>query len=377
MESFRMVDGKLLRHGYTTGSCAAAAAKAAAIMLLEQTDCSSVTLMTPKNTLLTLDILNAVYDSESASCAVCKDSGDDPDVTNGVLVYATVSRIPSGIEILGGEGIGVVTKPGLNQPVGAHAINSVPRRMIAEECEEVCLKTGYSGGLSVVISIPGGEELALKTFNPRMGIVGGLSVLGTTGIVDPMSEAALVDTIKTELDMIYAQGKRNLLLLIGNYAESFAGEILGLSLEPHVKCSNYIGDTLSAAAEKGFERALVVGHIGKLVKLGIGIMNTHSRHGDGRMETLITCALEAGAPLALLHGLLECVSTDYAVTRLKEATLFEKTVNLLRMRIEDTLTRHIAPCLEVAFICFSGMGENAELCMQSRLAEKIRKDFTR
>jgi len=375
--SYRMVDGKFLRRGYTTGSCAAAAAKAAAIMLLKQEDCGAVELVTPKRTVLTLDVCDAKFTDKSASCAVQKDSGDDPDITNGVLVYAEVSRIESGIEIQGGKGVGLVTKPGLNQPVGAHAINSVPRKMITGECENICCEVGYTGGLSVVISIPNGEELAMKTFNPRMGIEGGLSILGTTGIVEPMSEDALVDTIKTELDMIYAAGGRNILLVVGNYGEIFAREILGLSLKSHIKCSNYIGDTLSAAAEKGFKRALLIGHIGKLVKMGIGIMNTHSNHGDGRMETLIACALEAGAELSLLREIRECVSTDRALFHLKEALLYDKTMDLLCARIEDTLKRNIAPELEVGFICFSGMGKSSDMkiCTQNSIAEEIRKDF--
>ena len=377
MESYRMVGGKFLRRGYTTGSCAAAAAKAAAIMLLKQENCDSIVLTTPKGITLTLDVCDAKYMLEVASCAVQKDSGDDPDITNGVFVYAEVSRTDSGIKICGGKGVGRVTKPGLNQPMGEYAINSMPRKMIADECENICRETGYAGGLSVVISIPNGEELALKTFNLRMGIEGGLSILGTTGIVEPMSEDALVDTIKTELDVIYASGSRKILLIIGNYGEAFARDILRVSLESHIKCSNYIGDTLSAAAERGFKRALLVGHIGKLVKLGIGIMNTHSNHGDGRMETLIACALEAGGDLPMLHNLRECVSTDHAITLLKEAKLYGETMKLLCARIEDTLRRNVAPELEIGFVCFSGMGESAEICMESSIAEKIRKDFER
>ena len=294
-----------------------------------------------------------------------------------VIILIAMTAVVLGIEIRGGKGIGRVTKPGLNQPVGEHAINSVPRKMIADECENICREAGYTGGLSVVISIPNGEELALKTFNPRMGIEGGLSILGTTGIVEPMSEDALVDTIKTELDIIYAAGGRNILLIIGNYGEAFVQDVLRLSMEHHIKCSNYIGDTLSAAAEKGFKRALLIGHIGKLVKLGIGILNTHSNHGDGRMETLIACALEAGAELSLLHKLRVCVTTDGAIAHLKEASLYEKTMDLLRIRVEDTLKRNIAPELEVGFICFSGMGKSAdmEICTQSSITEKIGKDF--
>lgn len=356
----RLVGGKLLRRGYTTGSCAAAAAKAASAMLLMQTVCRTVTLTVPGGIVLTLDVLNSEVTPSYASCAIQKDGGDDPDVTDGCLVYAYVSFASEGIEIYGGEGIGRVTKPGLDQPVGAHAINTVPRRHIKKECELVCREHSYKGGLSVIISIPGGEELAKRTFNPRMGIEGGLSILGTTGIVEPMSEAAIVETIRAELSLLYEAGHRDVLLTIGNYGEAFVRDVLALSLESHVKCSNFIGETLSAAAEKGFIRALLVGHIGKLVKLGIGITNTHSSHGDGRMETLITCALEAGAPLALLHQIRDCVSTDAALECLRESGLLGGTISLLSDRIKDTLRRQVAGNLKVELICFCKMGEEME-----------------
>ena len=353
----RLVGGKLLRRGYTTGSCAAAAAKAAVAMLLTQTERYTVTLVTPGGVALTLDVLDGEFTPGDARCAIQKDSGDDPDVTNGCKVCAHVSKTGGGIEITGGEGVGRVTRPGLDQPVGAHAINAAPRRHIREECEAACREFGYAGGLSVVISIPGGEETAKKTFNPRMGIEGGLSVLGTTGIVEPMSEAAAVDAFRAELSLLYEAGHRGVALSVGNYGEAFARGVLGLSLESHVKCSNFIGETLSAAAEKGFANALLVGHIGKLVKLGIGITNTHSGHGDGRMETLIACALEAGAPLALLHQIRGQVSADAALDCLRGAGMLEKTMRPLRRRVKDTIQRHVAGNLSVNVVCFCGMGE--------------------
>ena len=376
MDSTRLIDGKMLRCGYTTGSCAAAAAKAATAMLLTQTPCHTVSLTTPNETVLTLDVLAPEFTLEQASCAVHKDSGDDPDITNGVFVYACVSYNADGIEINGGEGIGRVTKPGLDQPVGAHAINTVPRRMIREECEAVCAKHGYSGGLSVIITIPGGEELAARTFNPRMGIEGGISILGTTGIVEPMSSAAIVETIRLELSLLYEAGHRNILFTIGNYGEAFTKDVLRLPLTAHIKCSNHIGEALSMAAEKGFKNALLVGHIGKLVKLGIGITNTHSSYGDGRMETLIYCALTAGADLALLHKIQGCVSTDAALGYLLEAELLDKTMSLLSGRIEDTLNRRVTEYLKVGFICFRGMGEKAMLCAKNDIADKMLEVFT-
>ena len=199
MKSFITKDGKQLRRGFTTGSCAAAAAKAATAMLLGEKEINTVRLVTPKGTGLDLDITDILISDDSVSCAVVKDSGDDPDVTNGIKVYAAVERAGSGIEIDGGEGVGRVTRPGLDQPVGAAAINSTPRKMIAEAVREIAEKHNYSGGFKVTVSVPEGIEIAKKTFNGRLGIEGGISILGTTGIVEPMSDEAVVETIRTEL----------------------------------------------------------------------------------------------------------------------------------------------------------------------------------
>jgi len=356
----RFVNGKLLRRGYTTGSCAAAAAKAATDMLLTQRLVENVTLSTPNGITLTLDVTHTSFTPDAATCAVQKDSGDDPDVTNSVFVHAHVTQTPSGITIEGGEGIGRVTKPGLDQPVGAAAVNSTPRRMIAEVCENVCQAHGYTGGLCVTISIPGGEALAAKTFNPRFGIEGGLSVLGTTGIVEPMSEAAIVESIRAELSLLRAAGRQTLLLTIGNYGETFARDKLGLPLDAHVMCSNFIGETLDLAVALGFTDVTLVGHIGKLVKLGLGITNTHSRHGDGRMETMLACALDAGGSIELLRQIRDCVSTDAALDCLRAANLLAPAMDVLRARVMDTVTRCVAERMAVRVVCFGGLGDNTE-----------------
>ena len=284
MDSTITRDGKKLRRGYTTGSCAAAASKAAALMLLGGGDLETVWLMTPRGIGLTLEVKEPVRGEDFASCGIVKDSGDDPDVTNGMTVYAKVEKtsVRGEIRIDGGEGIGRVTKPGLDQPVGNAAINSTPRRMIADELRTVMEDAGYGGGLSVTISAPAGVELAKKTFNPRLGIVGGLSILGTTGIVEPMSDEAVVETIRTELSMRAASGRKTVLFVPGNYGADYLKNELRIDPEIAVTTSNFIGDAFSLAAEFGFSGALLVGHIGKLVKLGGGIFNTHSRWGDCR-----------------------------------------------------------------------------------------------
>ena len=224
MEQFVYKNHKKLRYGYTTGSCAAAASKAAAAMLLSGKEISYVELHTPKGIDLRLEVLDISREDNAVSCAIQKDGGDDPDVTNGILIYAKVSREPADeaqIIIDGGIGVGRVTKPGLEQSVGAAAINKVPRQMIRENLEAVCEQYHYHGKLSVVISIPSGVELAAKTFNPRLGIVGGISVLGTSGIVEPMSEQALIDTIRVEMRQKLANGMEYLLVVPGNYGIDF------------------------------------------------------------------------------------------------------------------------------------------------------------
>ncbi|GMO29204.1 MAG: cobalt-precorrin-5B (C(1))-methyltransferase CbiD [Termitinemataceae bacterium] len=376
----RIVNGKIMRRGYTTGTCAAAAAGAATAMLLGQNKIETFKLMTPKGIELTLPILDASFNNECASCAVKKDAGDDPDATNGILVYAQVSKIfdaSKSIIIDGGVGVGRVTKPGLDQAVGQAAINSTPRKMITSECQKTANNSGYTGGLSVIISIPQGVEIAKRTFNPRVGIVGGISVLGTGGIVEPMSEAAYIETIRMDLHRLLIECGTSVVFTIGNFAEDFSQTVLKLNLKPnHVKCSNFVGDALDAAAELGFKHVLIVGHIGKLVKLGLGMFNTHSSHGDGRIETLSACALEAGASLKLLKNISACVTTDAALVFIEEEGLLQAAMSVLQKRIEAALLRRCSTTIETGFVIFNKnladtTRRNGKIICKSSNTEKI------
>ena len=241
--SYVIRNNKKMRLGYTTGSCAAAAAKGAAEMLLGGAALTEVSLMTPKGLLLHLELLDIRKEADAVSCAVRKDAGDDPDTTDGLLIYARVERgsrtQESRILLDGGKGVGRVTKPGLNQPVGAAAINSVPRAMIYREVEEASEKYDYEGKLKVTIFVPEGEETAKKTFNPRLGIEGGISILGTTGIVEPMSEQALVESIRVEMSQHVAQGEEYLLVTPGNYGAEY--------LKEHYDLPDHRGDTAYAS----------------------------------------------------------------------------------------------------------------------------------
>ena len=318
---------KKLAWGYTTGTCAQAATKAAMQMLFTGEQADHIQVGLPNGEMLTLELydINIAYAAQedrlpsSVSCAVKKDSGDDPDITDGVLVYSKVQRTKGRERVLrGGQGIGQVTKPGLEQPIGSPAINQVPRKMILQEVGEACEEAGYSGGIEVEISIPDGERLARKTFNPRLGITGGLSILGTSGRVEPMSEQALIDTIRLEIQVRMAGGSRHLVIAPGNYGLTFLRDAYGIEEKAVIKCSNYIGQTLDMASEQGCKGILVAGHIGKLIKVAGGIMNTHSRWADCRMEILASAALRAGLSGKQSRRLLEAMTTDDALAMISD-----------------------------------------------------------
>ena len=369
MEEYLVKDGKRLRLGYTTGSCAAAAAKAAAWMLLTGRRKESIRLQTPKGIELNLKVLDIQMLADEVRCAIRKDSGDDPDVTRGTLIFAAVRKSATpGVTIDGGEGVGRVTKPGLDQPVGAAAINSVPRKMIEENVREVCMLVGYDGGIDVTISAPGGEALAKKTFNPRLGIEGGISILGTTGIVEPMSEQALVDTIHVELRQRRANGADYVLLTPGNYGADFIRASIGLDPRTAVLTSNFIGDALEHCRALGFRGALLVGHIGKLVKLAGGMWNTHSKCGDCRMELIAAHAAALGLPPARVEEVLDCATCDDALRILKEEQLYDAVLARLAERIEFHLAHK---CGEMAAGAIVFSKEYGLLCRTSRAQELL------
>lgn len=418
--------GEKLRSGFTTGSCAAAAAKAAAYMLFMGKEKTEITIKTPGGIFYHTPVLNITREKYGVSCAVKKDGGDDPDVTTGYLIYAKVSikkvskdALPvtehcvdefskdykykkSGkeekreneeenekdvnrkideigekeerretyretgreglqIEIEGGRGVGRVTKPGLDQPVGYAAINHVPRQMIIKEVKEICDLADYQGKVFVEISVPGGEELAEKTFNPRLGIEGGISILGTTGIVEPMSEKALLGTILTELRQHRALGEKYIAVSPGNYGLEFMKKTFGYDLDKSVKCSNFIGNTIDMAVECGFEKMLITGNIGKLIKVSGGIMNTHSKEGDCRMELMAAASLMEGVETEAVLGILKCYTTEEALLIIKDSGKFHKIMERLMEKIIFYLNKRADGKMEVECIMYSNeFGELAE-----------------
>ena len=356
MEEYQFSQGKNLRCGYTTGSCATAASKAAATMLLKGERIVNVKIDTPKGIALNLEPLEVEVGVDYVSCAIRKDSGDDPDATNGVLVYAKVEKTAAqGIELCGGIGVGKVTKPGLACAVGGPAINPTPRKMITNALQELMTSCNYEGGLRVTISIPAGVEIAKKTFNPRLGIVGGLSVLGTSGIVEPMSERALIDTIYVEMNAQKAKNNKNLLVFFGNYGQDFAHDTLKLDLSDTVTCSNYIGELLDYAVFCGFESLLLIGHTGKVAKLASGVMNTHSKYADCRTEVFALQAMFNGASKEVGQEIYQCLTTDEVIKVLRRENLEDVVIQRVLEKIDFYMQHRVHGKIKTAAMMFSNV----------------------
>lgn len=351
---------KELRKGFTTGSCGAAAAKAALYMLLTGSVKDEIEIITPGGAVFRTEVKDIFREGNRVRCAVVKDGGDDPDVTTGLHVMAEVraeERADGALEIQieGGPGVGRVTLPGLDQPVGNAAINRVPRQMIEKELSEVAELLDFRGRIRVILSVPGGEAAAERTFNPRLGIEGGISILGTTGIVEPMSTRAILDTIRVELNQRKALGDRIAAVSPGNYGLNFMKETYGYDLNRSVKCSNYVGDTVDMVREMDFRGMLLTGHIGKLIKVSGGIMNTHSKEGDARMELLAAGVIRAGGSMDTLRGILNCRVTEEAlgIIQAESPALLRKSMESVMDRILYYLRKRAGEELPVECILYS------------------------
>lgn len=345
-----------MKFGFTTGTCAAASSKAASYMLLTGKIKKSIKIETPKGIIFCAKIIDIKRFENKVTCAVIKDGGDDPDITSGSHIVSTVSFLPQKnqpyVIIKGGKGVGKVTKPGLDQKVGESAINSVPRKMIEKEVLEVCALCDYKGGLEVEISVPEGINLAEKTFNPRLGILGGISILGTSGIVEPMSTQALKDTIYIELKQQKFLGQKVACVSPGNYGLDFMKKNFDYNLDKSVKCSNFIGESLDMAIDLGFNKFLLCGHIGKLIKISGGIMNTHSKEGDCRMELLTCAAIKSGCSLETAKKILDSVSSEEGISFIKNEGKLEETMKYILKKIMFYLNKRANGKLEIACIVF-------------------------
>jgi cobalt-precorrin-5B (C1)-methyltransferase len=292
---------KSLRTGYTTGTCAAAATKAALSTLVNGEKLAKVNVSLPKDKHIVIDIAWIRYENEkSVTAAVIKDGGDDPDVTNGAEIWSTVSLLETSNKIIidGGKGVGRVTKPGLGLEIGKAAINPTPLKMISHAIDEILGQQQKNrNGLSILISVPKGEEIAKKTDNPRLGIIGGISILGTTGIVIPYSTASFAASIRQSIDVSKAMGSDSVILTTGGRSEDFAREIFGNSIADHayIQIGDFIGFSIKQCAIKKIKKAYVVGFIGKLTKMAMGIKQTHVKGSHVDMNFLAELAIRCGA----------------------------------------------------------------------------------
>lgn len=376
---YATVDHKKLRYGFTTGSCAAAASCASCRMLFTYEDVTDVFLDTPEGIRLHLPVEEITRTKgpdgsvRKVRCAVRKDAGDDVDATDGLLIFSEVSRTTEpGIRIDGGEGVGRVCSAGLDQPVGEAAINHVPREMIRREIEQVTEENAYHGGIRVVISVPGGEKIAEKTLNGSLGIEGGISILGTTGIVHPMSRRALVDSIRVAMKSLIARGHSYITVTPGNYGESFARRHADINCAGLLKCSNYFGETIDMAEELGAKGLLFVAHIGKLIKVSGGIMNTHSREADARRELLCASVIRCKGSAELGRAMLSCTTTEEALTILDGADrkLFGMVVQDIADRAQAAIRHRCAGTMMTGVMMFSN---RFGLLAETEHAEKLRQ----
>lgn len=374
MDEYLYVNGKKLRKGFTTGTCATAATAAAISMILNQDIEEKVTVSTANGVEVTMDIKDPSFGELTASAAVEKDGGDDADATHGLLIYSTVTLLPDSndIEIDGGEGVGRVTQKGLKCDVGMAAINPTPRAMIEKTARQLL---GPNCGAKIIISVPGGEETAKLTYNSRLGIVGGISILGTTGIVNPMSEDSWKASITIELTMLYNQGYRSVVLAPGNYGEDFATNVLGIPPHRIVNMSNFVGHVLKEVQRIGFTRVLMVGHMGKFVKVAGGIFSTHSKDSDARMEIIMANLALLGAPVELLEKVDQCITTDAAGTLIEEyhyEEVYQVLVDKMKFRSERLL-RNRKPEVSIDVVTF---GTEVGYLASTQTLEEIAEEWT-
>jgi len=314
-----------------------------------------VELTTPGGNRLLVPIYSAEGFADGGRACVIKDAGDDPDITDGVSIWAEVRltlQQPQ-ITFVAGEGIGKVTLPGLQISVGEPAINPVPRQMIEAAIRPLLPE---NAGARVTISIPGGEKLARRTLNPTLGIVGGLSIIGTTGIVEPMSEEAFKSSLKPQISVAKALGFDSIVMVPGKIGQDFAVHRYGLPAVAVVQTSNFIGYMLESAVEFGIKDVLLFGHLGKLVKVAGGVFHTHNRMADARMETLAAYMAAEGAPQAAVRAVLECTTTEAAIPILQVYSL-EPVYSVLARRASIRAQRFVFEDLAVGTAIVSMKGE--------------------
>lgn len=344
MDLKKAPSGKPLRKGYTTGSCAAAAAKSAALSIIKQEAVVRPEISLPDGNIISMPAIIEYIEKDSAKVCVVKDAGDDPDVTNGIKICAEISlNQNASIVIDGGEGVGRVEKEGLAAPPGRAAINPGPMKMIKEAVHVALHESSSFNGADVIISVPEGKEIAKRTFNEKLGVKGGISILGTSGIVEPMSENALKESIKLEMRQLLLDADENetLYLVFGNYGLRFVKERLGDDVKI-IKISNFAGEMLEHALSLGHRKICICGHIGKMIKIAGASFNTHSSCSGGGIQTLCAYAGLCGADIKTLKDVFSSNSSDSALEKLNERLkedVCKMTVNETEKSIQARLKK--------------------------------------
>ena len=338
-DNYVYYNGRKLRKGFTTGTTATAATVAAIRTLLNQEPQETVTVHAANGKTAIFDVEQTDFDEQQASCAIKKDGGDDQDATDGTLIFATVKlRDDNEIHLDGGKGVGRVTKEGLANKPGMPAINPTPRRVIKAAARE---ELGEKRGVDIVISVPEGERIAKLTYNPRLGIVGGISILGTSGVVTPMSESSWKHSISIEMNIHRKRGDNTIVLVPGNYGEDFAKDELGIPNAKIVQMSNFVGYVLHETQRLGFTKVLIVGDLGKMIKVAGGIFSTHSKDADARAEIMVAnLALMGGVPTAFLRKINQCLTTISMIKMIDEAgyqDVYQMIADKIKLRAEKLL----------------------------------------
>ncbi|WP_054746491.1 cobalt-precorrin-5B (C(1))-methyltransferase CbiD [Lentilactobacillus rapi] len=342
-----------MRKGFTTGITATAASVAALTALLDQKEQAAVSVQAANGQNVTFTIEKCDFDKKKAAVAIKKDGGDDQDATDGMLIYSTVNlRDDNQINLDGGKGIGRVTQEGLPNKPGMPAINPTPRKMIKQSVRKVL---GPDRGADVIISAPEGERVAKLTYNPKLGIVGGISILGTSGIVTPMSEDSWKASISIEMNIHKKRGDEDIILTPGDAGEAFAKEKLGLPAEKIVQMSNFVGYVLKEAQRIGFKRVLIVGDLGKLIKVSGGIFSTHSKDADARAEIMVANLALLGAPTEMLQRVYKCLTT-ISMLKIVEEDGYQRVLQVIVDKIKDRSQKYIAhrePKVDIEAVIYS------------------------
>lgn len=346
---------KELRSGYTTGACAAAGVKACFLFQAGE-DWNEAAIMALDGTPLTIPVKNVEKTDAGIRAEVVKFSGDDPDITNGVSVFTTVEICDdlNTIEFHAGEGVGTVTKRGMSLPVGEPSINNGPRTLIRNVVAEMTGREDF--GARITISIPAGVELAKKTLNPVLGIEGGISVIGTTGVLRPMSEEAFKDSLVPQIDVALAEGQDVLVFVPGKIGERIA-LALGIPQSAVIETSNFIGFMLDSAAEREAKGVLILGHTGKLVKIAAGVFHTHNRVADARLETLAAYAAAEGLPQDGVRAVLAANTTEDAMEIIAGAGLMKRVCAVIAERVHVRAERYLFGKVRVGALMVNFAGD--------------------